>query len=150
MLPSLHPTGPDRGSLHGTAVSLRGRALLIVGPSGSGKSGCAAQLMGQGAELIVDDRVVLDRRGADLWASAPEGAPAAMELRGLGILPVPLAAAAPVQAAILLSDSPARLPEPEVWPLLGRSIPLLRHPASGDLAAKLLLWLRFAEPGGRH
>jgi hypothetical protein len=64
-----------------------------------------------------------------------------MELRGLGLVPVPLAAPAPVAAVLLLAPSVARLPEPETTDLLGVPVPLLRHPYRFDLAAKVMLWL---------
>ena len=131
-------------SLHASAVSLDGAALLIAGPSGAGKSSVGAGLVALGAALIVDDLVMLTERDGAVWAEAPPGAAAGLEARGWGIVPVPLAGAAPVAGLLRLGPIRARMPEPEVEDLLGRPIPLLRHPATADVAAKALLWLRAA------
>ncbi|MBM2577186.1 serine kinase [Jannaschia sp. Os4] len=129
-------------SLHATAVAASGRALLIVGPSGSGKSSVAAGMVALGAGLIADDLVVVEADGAGVVAAALPAAIAGIEVRGWGVVPVPLAAAAPVAGILRLEPAPARMPPDATEPLLGRPVPLLRHPATPDLAAKALLWLR--------
>lgn len=48
-------------TIHASAVSLAGRGLLILGASGTGKSGLALEMMSRGAVLIADDRVRLMR-----------------------------------------------------------------------------------------
>lgn len=131
-----------RASAHGTAVALDGAGLLILGPSGSGKSGTAASLMALGAGLVADDLVVLAAVEGGVALSAPATAPAAIELRGIGITPVSLAGPAPLRGVLWLGPSPARLPEPEKVSLLGHAVPIARHPAHSDLPAKAALWLR--------
>ena len=54
--------------LHATTVALAGQGVLILGPSGSGKSGLALQLMAMGAELVADDRTIVTARGSTLHA----------------------------------------------------------------------------------
>lgn len=51
-------------TIHASAVSLAGRGLLILGASGTGKSGLALEMMSRGAVLIADDRVRLVRAEA--------------------------------------------------------------------------------------
>jgi len=46
--------------MHGSAVALDGRAVLICGPSGAGKSTLTAALITIGGELISDDLSVVD------------------------------------------------------------------------------------------
>ena len=65
------PPGDAPLNLHGSAVALEGRGLLILGASGTGKSALALRMMAHGARLVADDRVVLARRGDALIASAP-------------------------------------------------------------------------------
>ena len=50
--------------VHASAVSLGGRGVLILGRSGAGKSGLALRLIALGAQLVSDDRVVLEPHGA--------------------------------------------------------------------------------------
>lgn len=57
--------------LHGSAVEIDGRAILIGGPSGAGKSTLAAALIARGGRLISDDLSLLAPTGpgetAVLW-----------------------------------------------------------------------------------
>jgi hypothetical protein len=53
-----------RPTLHASAVSLGGNALLFLGDSGAGKSTCAADLCGRvGGELLADDLAEVDLLG---------------------------------------------------------------------------------------
>ncbi|MFQ5437976.1 MAG: HPr kinase/phosphorylase, partial [Paracoccaceae bacterium] len=45
--------------VHAGAVAFDRRAVLILGPSGSGKSSLALELMSRGASLVSDDRTIL-------------------------------------------------------------------------------------------
>lgn len=45
-----------------TCIAIGGRALLIEGPPGSGKSSLALSLIDRGAMLIGDDSVLLEAR----------------------------------------------------------------------------------------
>lgn len=63
-------TGADRTILHASCVALDGRGLLILGPSGSGKSALALELMALGADLVADDRTEIEGQGPDLVAAA--------------------------------------------------------------------------------
>jgi hypothetical protein len=51
-------------ALHASAVELGGRALAIVGPSGTGKSTLAALLCAAGARLVADDVLRVDATGS--------------------------------------------------------------------------------------
>ncbi|PWJ20970.1 HPr kinase/phosphorylase [Jannaschia seohaensis] len=137
-LPEAHRVAPGRHAIHATAVSCSGRGLLILGPSGSGKSSVAAQMIALGATLVSDDRVEILEDGR---LAPPPGASALIELRGLGLVACPVAPA-PFSASLLLAAPTARLPEPETLDLAGHRVPLLRHAAAPDLGAKLTLWLR--------
>ncbi|MEM8849401.1 MAG: serine kinase [Pseudomonadota bacterium] len=136
-----HPDGAL--SLHATSVALDGRALLILGPSGAGKSGLAAQMICLGATLVSDDQTRLTIRDGSLVAGTPPQAPKLLELRGLGLCPAAAITSAAVVGALRISPSTARLPVPEHVTLLQRSIPVHRHPLTADLAAKLILLLRW-------
>jgi hypothetical protein len=46
--------------LHASAVSIEGRAVLFLAPSGRGKSSCAAALMARGHSMLADDVAVIN------------------------------------------------------------------------------------------
>src|SRR5690242_15333380 len=72
--------------VHATAVAIDGRAVLLGGPSGSGKSDLALRLIDAGARLVADDQSELSRRGDVLVVRAPATIFGLIEARGLGIL----------------------------------------------------------------
>jgi HPr kinase/phosphorylase len=99
---------------HASAVAIDGAGVLITGPSGSGKSGLALQLIALGASLIADDRTRIS--SPDGWPvlHAPERLAGVIEARGVGLLRVPHVACAPLRLIVDMSaDETARLPEPK-------------------------------------
>lgn len=113
--------------LHATAVAFAGRAVLILGGSGSGKSALALRLIAAGAVLVADDRVMI-RRGADgaLIAASPPGIAGLIEARFVGILRAPHVAEAPVSLVVDLdAAAEARLPQKRTIALLDREIGLI-------------------------
>jgi HPr kinase/phosphorylase len=135
--------------LQATCVAIDGAGVLLRGPSGSGKSDLALRLVDAGALLVADDGVELRRDGTRLIAALPSGAPESvrgrLEVRSLGILPVPSVATAIVVLAIdmVTADTLARLPEPQTIQWLGIDVPLLRlDPATVSAAAKVRLAVR--------
>ncbi len=58
----LHRRG--RLVLHGSAVEVAGRAVVLLGQKGAGKSTTAAALLARGHRLLTDDLVVIDLDGA--------------------------------------------------------------------------------------
>jgi serine kinase of HPr protein (carbohydrate metabolism regulator) len=96
---------------HGTAISIGGHGVLIMGESGSGKSDLALRLIDRGAILISDDVVFLETRdNAPILTVAPNIA-GKIEVRGVGIFNVDFIASAPLRLAIEFVDTPDRLPE---------------------------------------
>ncbi len=109
-----------------SCVAVRGRAMLISGPPGSGKSSLALALMDRGAELIGDDGVTLDRLGELIVATPPPNTHGLIEIRNVGLLEVPTSRA-PVALMIALTPEAERLPlgHGKVM-LLGREVPLVK------------------------
>jgi HPr kinase/phosphorylase len=136
--------------LHATAVALTGRAVLLRGPSGSGKSDLALRLIDAGAHLVADDQSELRRRGDDLIVRAPATIAGLIEVRGLGILRLDALADAPVAllANLVAADRIERLPPRRAETILGVAVPLIEiAPFETSAAAKLRLALRmFAAP----
>ncbi len=88
--------------------------MLLLGPSGSGKSDLLLRLLDRGFTLVADDRVQLDGG----VASAPTSLAGLLEVRGLGIVHLPYMACAPVALAVELGRG-ERLPEPALHALSG-------------------------------
>ena len=78
----------DRTQVHGSLVEVSGLGVLLLGPSGVGKSECVIELVRRGQRLVADDVVRLRaERDADrLVGWSPEHIRHFVEIRGLGLL----------------------------------------------------------------
>ena len=131
--------------LHATAVAVEGRAVLLRGPSGSGKSDLALRLIDAGARLVADDQSEVSRRGDVLMVRAPATIAGLFEVRGLGILRLDALAEAPVGliADLAAADRIERVPRRRSCAILGIAVPLVEiAPFEASAAAKLRLALR--------
>ena len=74
---------------HGVLVDVMGVGVLLIGPSGIGKSECAIELVVRGHRLVADDIVVI-RKHSDgrLIGSGAEMLRYLVEVRGIGIVNV--------------------------------------------------------------
>jgi serine kinase of HPr protein (carbohydrate metabolism regulator) len=134
--------------IHATCVEVDGLGVLLRGESGAGKSDLALRLIDGGARLVADDRTDLAAEGGRLIATCPAALAGRLEVRGLGIGPVPSAARAPIGLVVDLVAAAAveRLPEANHCVIEGISLPLLAvaafeasAPAKVRLAAR---WVR--------
>lgn len=135
--------------IHATCVELSGFGILLLGPPGAGKSDLALRLIDGGARLVADDRTDLERVNDDIFARAPATIAGRLEVRGLGIRPVPCVARARVALAVDLVGAGAveRLPEPATREFLGLAIPMIAlDPFAASAAAKLRLAARTLAP----
>ena len=121
-------------NVHGVAVALAGRAVLLIGPSGVGKSDLALRLIDRGWQLIADDRVALAVQDGAIWASAPPAIAGLIEVRGVGIVAEPAVATAPVALVIDLASVPERFPDPLKWHFGGVLVPMLALSAHEESA----------------
>ena len=110
----------------GTCVAVDGRGVLLQGPSGAGKSDLALRLIDDGAELVADDRVVLESRAGVLAASAPPALRGLLEVRGLGIFRLSYRTSVAVTLiARLGTERDDRLPPPNTTTILGHELPAI-------------------------
>ena len=130
----------EHSPVHGTAVAVGGRGFLILGGSGSGKSGLALQMMALGADLVSDDQVRLERINDSVELSAPETLVDMIEARFVGILKVSSVSKAALHHVIDLDAEPkARLPQLQVCDVLGVRIDLINGRNVPNLASILMI-----------
>ncbi len=85
----LHNRFAPRKSVHGVFVEVYGVGILIMGPSGVGKSECALELIKRGHRLVADDAVQLTKISDHKIVGSPdEMIKHHMEIRGLGIIDI--------------------------------------------------------------
>ncbi len=117
--------------VHGTCVYVSGMGVMLLGPSGSGKSDLALRLIdhGGGADaLVADDRVTVEPSEGRLTGSAPNAICGRLEVRGVGVLSVPYLERAHIGLAVTLSpDRGERIPDfdRQVCEIAGIAVPNL-------------------------
>ena len=114
-------------TVHASTVALDGRAVLISGPSGSGKSDLALRLLDRGFTLVSDDQTIVRKDGDRLVASAPPNIAGKLEIRGLGIVDVERVDNVAIALIVELTNSQIqRLPDDSrERPILGVKLPLV-------------------------
>jgi len=128
---------------HASTVAVDGRAVLITGPSGSGKSDLALRLLDRGFTLVSDDQTIVRREGNKLIASAPPNIAGKLEIRGVGIVEMETVKDVPVALVVQLTSEIERLPdERRERPVLGIKLPLVSVDAlTASAASKVALAL---------
>jgi serine kinase of HPr protein (carbohydrate metabolism regulator) len=109
--------------VHASCVAVEGRAVLIGGASGRGKSDLAFRLIDRGARLVSDDCTLVTPAEGRLTAAAPATISGRIELRGVGILSLEPVSGVPVCLYVDLDRAPERLPEPATRILAGVPLP---------------------------
>ncbi|WP_298259851.1 HPr kinase/phosphatase C-terminal domain-containing protein [Bradyrhizobium sp.] len=125
-------------SIHASAVLVGARAVLIRGPSGSGKSRLAFDLIMAGragqiapARLAGDDRVHVWQHGGNLMVRPAPALAGLIEIRGLGIRRCDFATEAPIGLVVDLDAADAeRLPPPDSLQIRIRGILIPRLPVA--------------------
>jgi len=137
--------------VHATAVAIGGRAVLLRGPSGSGKSDLALRLIDAGAELVADDYSQLQRQGDAIVVRAPATISGLIEARGVGIVKVQALDVAPLAliADMVAPQHVERMPEPGSETIFGLAIPVVAiAPFEASAPAKLRFALAALVGGG--
>ncbi|HKH29235.1 MAG TPA: HPr kinase/phosphatase C-terminal domain-containing protein, partial [Sphingomicrobium sp.] len=130
-------------TIHASTVASDGRAVLISGPSGSGKSDLALRLLDRGFTLVSDDQTIVRRDGDRLVASAPPTIKGKLEIRGIGIVEMNTVNDVPVALFVELTSEIMRLPDDRrERPVLGVNLPLVSVDAlTASAASKVSLAL---------
>ena len=130
--------------LHATCVELGGAGIVLLGPSGSGKSDLALRLIDRGARLVADDQLAVERQGDRLFGRPAAPLAGLLEVRGFGIVKLPWHAVCPLGLAVGLDPvGPVpRLPEAKTYEVLGVALPYLRlDPRAPSAGARIRLAL---------
>jgi len=109
-----------------SCVAIGGRAVLIEGASGAGKSSLALVLIDRGAVLVGDDGVLLEPRGAELWALPPPSIAGLIEVRNVGLVTLPASSARVSLVLRLDPGAPRFVEQAEQVVLAGVALPLIR------------------------
>jgi len=149
-------TAVEQATVHASAVLVGARAVLIRGPSGSGKSRLALDLIrgAQGgallfARLVADDRVHLQSVGGRLLARPAEPLAGLIEVHGVGVLRLAHEPSAVIGLVVDLAAADAeRLPSParRKVEISGISLPRLAV-ASDSAALPAVLAVLKSQPG---
>jgi HPr kinase/phosphorylase len=142
-------------TIHASAVLVGTRAILIRGPSASGKSRLALALLNAAAagllpfaRLVADDRALIEACHGQLIVRPATVLAGLLEVRGLGLRRLPYEPMAVVGLVVDLdADDAARLPLPAACDtnLAGLSLPRLAVAVAVDPLPEVLAWARTAE-----
>lgn len=139
-----------------TVIAIAGRALMIEGPPGSGKSSLALSLIDRGATLVGDDGVLIEREGDRLVLAPAPATRGLVELHGIGLISFPTTRA-PAALLLVLGEPVIRLPDRlETVAIEGVRIPRLPFDAANPAAplraehALALHGLSLRAPGGQE
>ncbi len=134
-------------SIHASCVLVDASAVLIRGPSGSGKSRLALALLQAAntgalrfARLVADDRTVIEVASGRLLARPPAELAGLLEIRGIGIVTLPYEPVAVVDLVVDLGEASDRMPmaQQNVADLAGLRVPRLAVPAADDPLPRVL------------
>ncbi len=130
-------------TIHASTVAIDGRAVLITGPSGSGKSDLTLRLLDRGFALVSDDQTIVKKVGTKLSASAPPTIRGKLEIRGVGIVDMPCVDDQRVALVVELTSEIQRLPDDRSErPVMGVPVPLISVDAmTASAASKVVLAL---------
>ena len=126
--------------IQASAVAIDGRAVIIEGPSGIGKSSLVLALIDRGAVLIGDDGVRLVRDGGTILASPPPNISGKLEIRHVGIADVPVTSAPLALIITLCAEAPRLIDEAPMRDMLGLNIPGVTLPAHDPILALRTEW----------
>ena len=130
--------------VHGTAIALEDRGVLLTGPSGSGKSDLALRLIDSGATLISDDQTICERRKNEIFLFPHKKIHGLIEVRGVGLIKVPFIENVKLNMIVQLIDKPPeRIPKKEEKKLLNLNIKFIKiigKEASSTVKVKIKLF----------
>ena len=102
-------------NIHASCVAIGTKGVLLLGASGAGKSDLALRLIDDGAKLVADDRTILFIAKGALHAKPPATIKGLIEIRGVGIVKLPVRASVKIVLVVKLGREGARLPRHQTF-----------------------------------
>ena len=142
--------------VHATCIAVEGAGVLLRGASGCGKSDLALRLVAAGARLVADDQVICRATAeGQVQASPPPALAGWLEVRGIGIVPLPYQESVPLVLVVDLltadaeeRDAGERLPPVRTCSLAGVVLPWVAlAPFQASAVARLHVAVREARAG---
>lgn len=135
------------GLTHASSVDVLGKAVLIIGKSGTGKSSLALALMGLGADLIGDDQVEIKLINNVIYIQALNQLAGIIEARFIGILRSDYKAISPLHLIVDLSQTKCkRLPAKHTVNIAGKHFDVIYGGGIFNLQYSIYQWMK----NGRH
>jgi serine kinase of HPr protein (carbohydrate metabolism regulator) len=142
--------------IHATLIKVNHKGVLLKGPSGAGKSDLALRLISihyantlteHPPALIADDQVIIEKSENSLIGRAPETLKDQMEVRHLGIVPMPAEEQATIGLLVKLQPNRPipRMPvkEDDQTSILGLNVPTITlNPFEASAPIKIILATR--------
>lgn len=137
---------PIKEEKHASSVAIEDAGILILGPSGSGKSDLALRLIDSGATLISDDRTICRKIKNDIFLYCQKSICGKIEVRGMGIFTVPFIDFVKLKLVVMMTEKNVpRLPELSThYQILGESLPKIDI-SKKDISAKAKIKLKIFE-----
>ncbi len=133
----------DPQTVHATCVAWDGKAVLITGDAGRGKSALGLELLGMGCALVADDRVQLSRVGHDVLGRCPDTIRGLIEARGIGILNADTIETGVIGLVVDLNKvEKERLPERRKVTVCGVDLPLIYRIEAPHFGPAILQFLK--------
>ena len=121
--------------IYASCAAREGHGVLLLGPSGVGKSDLLLRLLDRGFALVADDQVCVENG----FANAPATLAGLLEVRGLGIVRLPFVPRARLVLAVELATA-LRMPSPAQH--FGTGLPLIQvDPAQCSAPTRVALAL---------
>jgi serine kinase of HPr protein (carbohydrate metabolism regulator) len=123
----------DHSPIHGGLIARhrmgRWHGVLVLGPSGSGKSHLALTALAAGWRLVADDRVIVWPDAGKVFGRAHPQLTGQIEVRGLGIMlsatPVLGFCQIDLIAQMVPQEAIERFPDPAQTVLIGQPLPMI-------------------------
>ena len=125
-------------TIHATCVDVKGSGVLIVGRSGAGKSSLAVGMLALGSFLVADDQCELIVKNKGFSISKPASLPNSIEIRGIGLVSVPMIAETSLDWVINMDEvETERMPNLKFTKISGYRIPTIFGKNVDDLASRI-------------